>query len=84
MVFSTVPKVQDTVKILLMKIIKNNEFIPILGVRQSIIAIRNAESQKLNTRRNVCLPNPFKIPQETESANIMGEKSAIMHTVFEI
>ena len=83
-VLRTFRMVQADVKILLINIITNREFMPVLGVKNRISPILRKESQKLNISRFVCLPRPLRIPQETESINITGENNAITKTDFEM
>ena len=57
---------------------------PNLGMRIYERPSLRAESVRLKTRRDACFPIPFKIPQETESKNIIGARVAIIFTEFEI
>ena len=78
--FTAVPSVSDAVNRLLIAITIKSAFAPIRGTRNAIKNSLNAESERLNLRSADCLPRPLRIPQETESRNITGEKSAMIRT----
>ena len=61
-------------KMLLNIIIKINAFIPKQGTKRIIEPRRRAQSVILYAINENCLPSPFRIAQDSESANISGRR----------